>query len=114
MPAIYGLVQTGYPLLLIYALLFNTIPIARYFYTEKTNAEIAKRNSARRKWLTYLQVGGSKLKRKLSAAKSMRQKMRRLVGKDSEESVYDTRKKIEDLTTEREKEAMRRFDDLLD
>ena len=44
----------------------------------------------------------------------MRQKMRRLVGKDSEESVYDTRKKIEDLTTEREKEAMRRFDDLLD
>jgi hypothetical protein len=114
LPAIYGLVQTGYPLLLIYALLFNTIPIARYFYTEKTNAEIAKRNSARRKWLTYLQVGGSKLKKKLSAAKSMRQKMRRLVGKDSEESVYDTRKKIEDLTTEREKEAMRRFDDLLD
>ena len=114
LPAIYGLVQTGYPLLLIYALLFNVIPVARYFYIEKTNVEIAKRNSARRKWLTYLQVGGSKLKKKLSAAKSMKQKMRRLVGKNAEETVYDTAKKIEDLTAEREKEAMRRFDDLLD
>lgn len=113
LPAIYGLVQAGYPFLLLYAILFNAIPIARYFYTEKTNTEISKRNSARRKWLTYLQVGGSTLKRKLTAAKSMRQKMRRLVGKDAESSVYDTRKKIEDLSAERERDAMRRFDDLL-
>jgi hypothetical protein len=63
--------------------------------------------------LTYLQVGGSKLKKKLSAAKSLRQKMRRLVGKNAEETVYDTTKKIEELTSEKEREAMRRFDDLL-
>lgn len=113
LPAIYGLVQSGYPFLLIYAILFNAIPIARYFYIEKTNKEISKRNTARRKWITFLQVGGSTLNRKLTAAKSMRQKMRRLVGKDGESSVYDTKKKIEDLRAEKERDAMRRFDDLL-
>lgn len=108
----FGLVQSGYPLLLTYAILFNAIPVARKLYNEKVNANISKRNSARRKWLTYLQVSGPKLTRKLQAAKSFRQRMKRL-GRGKDETVYDTRTNIEDLTAENEARAMKRFDELL-
>lgn len=109
---IFGLVQAGYPLLLAYAILFNAIPIARYVYTEKTNAEISARNSARRKWKTYLEVGGSKLKRKLSAARNFKQKIRKL-GKGGEKTVFDTRMNVEEVTQERQRSDMKKFDDLL-
>jgi hypothetical protein len=108
----FGLVQSGYPLLLSYAILFNAIPVARKLYNEKVNANITKRNSARRKWLTYLKVSGPKLTRKLQAAKSFRQRMKRL-GRGKDETVYDTRTSIEDLTAENEAKAMKRFDELL-
>jgi hypothetical protein len=106
----FSLVQTGYPLLVIYAILFNAIPALRYFYNQKVNGEIAQRNSARRKWLTYLQVGGTKIARKLQAAKTFQQRMKRLSGDDS---VFDTRTKIEDLRSEKEAQDMKKFDELL-
>lgn len=109
---VFGLVQAGYPLLLAYAILFNAIPIARYVYTEKKNAEINARNSARRKWKTYLEVGGSKLKRKLSAARNFKQKIRKL-GKGGEKTVFDTRMNVEEVTQERQKADMKKFDELL-
>lgn len=107
---IFGVVQAGYPFLLMYAILFNIIPLARYFYVEKKNAEIKQRNSARRKWLTYLEVGGSKVRRKLEAAKSLKKKMRRL---SNEERVYDTKNTFDSLAADKEKEAMARFDEKL-
>lgn len=108
---VFGLVQAGYPFLLAYAILFNAIPAARYFSTEKKNAEIKKRNSARRKWLNYLQLGNTTVSRKLQAAKRLRQNMRRL---GSEDRVYDTTSSVDALTAQREKESMKRFDEMLD
>jgi len=110
---VVGLVQPIYPVLLAYALLFNIIPIVRYFSLEKKNAEIAERNSARRKWVTYLQAGGSRVRRKLEAAKSMRQKMRRLGGRFGEKNVYDTRENIEELQRKKAEDDLKRFDDIL-
>lgn len=109
----FGLVQTGYPLLLGYAILFNLVPAARYFATERKNAEISKRNSARRKWKKYLEVGGVKVRRKLQAATSLKQKMRRLGGNDGEGVVYDTKTSFEKVVKNKEKADMKRFDELL-
>lgn len=109
----FGLVQAGYPLLVGYALLFNAIPAVRYFYNQKKNDEISKRNSARRKWKTYMEVGGSKMKRKLEAAKTLKQQMRRLGGESGEGSVYDTRKQFEEIAKSKEQAEMKKFDDLL-
>lgn len=108
---VFGLVQAGYPFLLAYAILFNAIPAARYFSTEKKNAEIKKRNTARRKWLNYLQLGNNSVTRKLQAAKKLRQNMRRL---GSEDRVYDTTSSVDSLKAEREQDAMKRFDEMLD
>ena len=109
----FGLVQAGYPLLLGYAILFNAIPAARYFLNEKKNVEINKRNSARRKWKTYLDVGSTKVRQKLLAAKSMRQQMRKLGGTSGEQTVFDTRKSFEKLAKSKEEAEMKRFDELL-
>lgn len=109
----FGLVQTGFPLLLGYAILFNAIPAARYVLNEKRNAEIDKRNSARRKWKTYLDVGSAKIGRKLAAARSMKQTMRRLGKNSSEGVVYDTNNSFDKLAKSKEEADMKRFDDLL-
>lgn len=112
LPAWFGLVQSGYPLLVVYAILFNVIPLARNIYNGKLNNEIEQRNSARRKWLTYLKVGGGSLKRKLAAAKARGQKMRRLGG--NVDRVYDTTTGVDELTKKRESMDMAAFDKLLD
>ena len=110
---VFGLVQAGYPLLLGYAILFNAVPAARYFLNEKKNADINKRNSARRKWKTYLDVGGTQVRRKLQAARSMKQTMRQLGGKSGEQTVYDTRDLYENLAKSKEEADITRFDELL-
>jgi len=112
LPGIYGAVQGGYPLLLAYAVLYNAIPLVRFILTKKANADIESRNSARRRWLTVLKEGGSKVKRKLRSAASMRQKMRRLGGKV--DVVYDTTSDFADVSTDKAKEDMKRFDELLE
>jgi len=112
LPAMYGLVQSGYPLLLAYAILYNAIPAARYLYLQKTNLEVDQRNSARRRWLTTLKEQGAKVGRKLSAAKSMRQKMRKL-GTGTDDMVYDTSADFMDLEKEKEMDSLKKFDDLL-
>jgi len=111
LPAIYGLIQSGYPLLLAYAVLYNAIPIFRYLYIQKANGEVDLRNSARRRWLTRVKEGGAKVGRKLKAAKSMRQKMRRLGGK--EDMAYDTSADFGDVQKKKEMESLKNFDDLL-
>jgi len=109
----FGIVQAGYPLLVGYAFLFNLIPAARYFVNQKKNEEISKRNSARRKWKTYMDVGGSKIKRKLEAAKTLKQQMRRLGGESGEGTVYDTKKQFEEIANSKEQAEMKKFDELL-
>jgi len=111
LPAIYGIIQSGYPLLLAYAILYNAIPAARFLYLKKVNLEVDSRNSSRRRWLTKLREGGTTVRRKLNAAKSMQQKMRKLGGKV--DMVYDTSSDFIDVANDKEMESLKRFDDLL-
>jgi len=113
LPAIYGVVQSGYPFLLAYAILYNAIPALRYLYIQKANGEVDLRNSARRRWLTRVKEGGVRVARKLKAAKGMRQKMRRLGGAGKEDMVYDTSADFGNVQKEKEMESLKRFDDLL-
>mmetsp|Transcript_26830 Transcript_26830/g.44863 ORF Transcript_26830/g.44863 Transcript_26830/m.44863 type:complete len:588 (-) Transcript_26830:133-1896(-) len=48
-------VSRAYPFLLGYAVLYNAVPLARYFWTKRQNEQIDSRNSFRRKWLQRLQ-----------------------------------------------------------
>lgn len=111
LPSFYGLIQGGYPLLLAYAVLYNAIPAGRFLYLQKSNSDVDARNSARRRWLTKLKAGGSTVRRKLAAARSMRQKMRRLGGR--KDFVYDTSSDFEDVALNKEKESLEKFDELL-
>ena len=80
-------------------------------YLQKSNSDVDARNSARRRWLTKLKAGGSTVRRKLAAARSMRQKMRRLGGR--KDFVYDTSSDFEDVALNKEKESLEKFDELL-
>mmetsp|Transcript_6778 Transcript_6778/g.9765 ORF Transcript_6778/g.9765 Transcript_6778/m.9765 type:complete len:598 (+) Transcript_6778:54-1847(+) len=111
LPAWYGLVQSSYPLLLIYALLFNIIPAGRYLYNKNQNAKIDERNGARRKWSNFLISGGNRLRRKLQSAKSLGSKVKKLGRSDA---IYDTKRDSSlDLERRKEQDAMNQFDDLL-
>jgi len=112
LPSYFGVVQSIYPLLLIYALAFNIIPAIRYFNIKGKNAAIRERNALKRNWSVVLRSMGKRVRRKLDAAQNMRSKMKRLgAGKDI---VFDTR--VDDaskVTKKRESDALRDFDKLL-
>ena len=63
LPAIFGVVQSVYPLLLSYAIAFNVIPLARSFWNKAQNAQIQDRNKKRRLWKTALASGVGKINR---------------------------------------------------
>ena len=110
LPAYYGLVQSGYPLLLAYAVLYNAIPLARTFLARGENDKIRERNEARKKWSTVLRSAGSKVRRKLNAASKMRTGIKK-IGKG--DSVYDTTQDSKQLEEQRERKAMEDFDKML-
>ena len=68
LPSFLGLTQTLYPLLLSYAVLFNNIPLGRFFWIGRQNEKIDQRNAARRKWRTRLASKAGNIERKLKAA----------------------------------------------
>jgi len=43
LPSYFGLVQAFFPFLLLYGVLYNAVPAARFFVGQKKNAEIAQR-----------------------------------------------------------------------
>ena len=110
LPAYYGLVQSGYPLLLAYAVLYNAIPLARTFLARGENDKIRERNEARKKWSTVLRSAGAKVRRKLNAASKMRTGIKK-IGKG--DSVYDTTQDSKQLEEQRERKAMEDFDKML-
>lgn len=112
LPAIYGTVQTFYPLLLGYAVLFNAIPLARNFWIQRENEKIRKRNKTRRKWQTALAAAPGKIRRKLQSAAKFRTKLRRL-GTGREDIVYDSSEPFEESALKKEQESLKEFDKLL-
>lgn len=113
LPSYYGVVQSAFPLLLAYAVLFNVIPLVRNAYNGRVNEGIRQRNDARRKWSTVLRAAGRNVQRKLKAARGMRTGLRR-VGTGGDDVVYDTKKdSAKELEKRREKDALKEFDRLL-
>lgn len=114
LPAYYGLVQSAFPFLLSYAVLFNVIPLVRKFWIDRQNTKIEERNKVRRAWRDVLSraLPGTRIGQKLGAASKLRTKMRR-IGASTKEIIFDTSKPVEDIREKKEKTALEEFDKLL-
>jgi len=113
LPSYYGLVQSAFPLLLGYAVLYNVIPAARNLYITNKNKEIGERNAIRRKWRTQVLTStAGRIARKLKEAKKMGRKMKQL-GSGSSDVIFDTKQSSTDVGTVREQDALKDFDKLL-
>jgi len=107
----FGLVQAGFPLLLGYAVLFNAIPLVRFFWQKGENAKIFERNRVRRAWRTALEAGGEKVRRKLRAAKGMSTSIESLSGlRSGKKMAFDTTKSASEMQVDDEQRAMEEFD----
>lgn len=118
LPAYFGLVQSAYPWLLGYAVLYNLIPLGRKVWVDAQNEGIQRRNRRRRQWRTrVLSATVGRLANKLKQAKKMSEtlKQKRLGsgGTGDNEVIFDTRKSAQDLEVKRERESMEEFDKLL-
>ncbi|KAL2336480.1 hypothetical protein Fmac_010926 [Flemingia macrophylla] len=79
-----------FPLLQIYAGSFFAIPLVRWFFIEKKNADIEKRNTARQQCAQVLELPDTSLRQKLFSARDMAQKT--VIGQD--QIVYSTDKDL--------------------
>lgn len=110
LPGYYGLVQSLYPFLLSYAILYNVIPAVRFFLIGQQNEQIKRRNKNRRQWLTMLKSSTGRIARKVRAAKKLGSKIQRV---DQEGTVYDTQQSLSDVQARRELDSLNDFDKLL-
>jgi len=110
LPGFLGLAQTLYPGLVVYAILFNLIPVARNFWNRKKNAEIQGRNKARKKWRELARSKGSNVLRKLKAAAKFATNRKILKGDDS---LYDTKESASSLQSKKDQMDLDAFDSLL-
>ncbi|KAK7339412.1 hypothetical protein VNO77_20077 [Canavalia gladiata] len=79
-----------FPLLQIYAGSFFAIPLVRWFFIRKSNADIEKRNKARQQCAQVLELPNTSLRQKLFSARDMAQ--RKVIGQD--QIVYSTDKDL--------------------
>ncbi len=110
LPSYMGVVQSFYPLLLLYAVLFNVIPLVRNVYNQQENAKIEKRNGIRRKWRDSLK--NNAFTRKVKAATKMGMRLKQL-GANPDEIVFDTRKPMEEIKERKIEQELKEFDKLL-
>lgn len=107
-----------HPWLLLYAVLYNAIPLVRGRIIEQKNAQISERNARRQAWRAYLDSPDTTLAAKLKAASKISATLRandqreattapRLIAEGSPDIMYTTRP--EDASCEQE----RSFDDRL-
>lgn len=116
LPSYYGVVQGLYPLLLVYAILFNVIPLARNIWNGQQNAKIQQRNKIRQGWKEALAMAltnsNSSIAKKIAAATSMRTKMRKL-GATKDDLIFDTSLPMEEIQAKKTKSELDDFDKLL-
>ncbi|KAL5170486.1 hypothetical protein HKD37_11G032189 [Glycine soja] len=79
-----------FPLLQIYAGSFFAIPLVRWFFIRKKNADIEKRNKARQQCAQVLELPDTSLRQKLFSARDMAEKT--VIGQD--QIVYSTDKDL--------------------
>ncbi|XP_076900180.1 uncharacterized protein At5g03900, chloroplastic-like [Bidens hawaiensis] len=87
---IISFVSEIFPLLQIYAASFFAIPLVRWFITQRTNAEIEKRNRAREQRARALELPDVNLRRKILSARDMSRKT--VIGQDR--IVYTTERDL--------------------
>lgn len=104
LPSYLGLVQSGYPFLLAYAILFNAIPAIRALWINRENAKIAARNQIRAQWKTALKSEGP-WKRKLQAAARFGTRIR-----SPQNIIYDTKQSMEKMKQLSDQQALDEFD----
>lgn len=61
-PVMYLALTKIFPLLLIYAVMYNAIPAVRWIMNKSKNDEIEKRNDKRKKWMEYLKSNANNVK----------------------------------------------------
>ena len=110
LPSFLGLTQSLYPLLLVYAILFNAIPLARNFWIGAQNQMIQQRNIARKKWRSRLASKAGSIGRKLKSAAKFAQQRKQL---SSSDVIFDTKTSAVDLQVDRNKQDLDQFDRLL-
>jgi hypothetical protein len=115
LPGVYGAIAGCFPLLLGYAVLFNSIPLFRNFWLKRQNAQIAERNAIRKKWRAALASSvNTALAKKMKAAKSLGLKQKQL-GSSKRDVIFDTAKiSLEDLGKQKATADLSAFDKLLD
>lgn len=110
LPSYMGVVQKLYPLLLVYAILFNAIPLVRNIWNQRENAKIEKRNQIRKKWRDALK--NNVFTRKLKAAAKMGMRLKKL-GANPDDIVFDTKKSMEEIKERKMEQELKNFDKLL-
>lgn len=110
LPALFGVVQSVYPLLLTYAIAFNVIPLARSFWIKAQNEKIQDRNKKRRLWKTALASGIGKINRKLLSAKRMGTRGKKL---GSNDIYFDTSTPMEEIEMKKRVGELDEFDKLI-
>ena len=111
LPSYFGFVQSIYPLLLTYAVLFNVIPLVRNFWIGRQNNLIRARNKARRQWKTALEARMGTVGRKLKAASQFATKRKQLTSQDV---IYDTKTtSSDDLKAKKGQSDLDEFDKFL-
>mmetsp|Transcript_10465 Transcript_10465/g.18959 ORF Transcript_10465/g.18959 Transcript_10465/m.18959 type:complete len:543 (+) Transcript_10465:87-1715(+) len=103
----FGLVQTFFPLLLGYAVLFNVIPVARGLWIKRLNAKIRQRNRVRAVWRDALSLSATA--KKIQQAKQYGSGLKKLSGLGSK-AAFDTTMSASEIEAERERDAMAEFD----
>jgi hypothetical protein len=111
LPSYFGVVQSFYPLLLSYAVLFNIIPIVRNICNRRQNSQIQQRNAARRAWRKRLQDKAGRVGRKLQSAAQFATRRKTL---QAEDMIYDSKTTTaKDLQQQAGQKALDEFDQLL-
>jgi hypothetical protein len=114
LPSYFGVVQTLYPFLLGYAVLFNILPVLRNVYIKSQNNAIRTRNERRRSWRTAMAgaiSSSNRIAEKLKSAQQFQTKMRKI---NSSDVVYDTKQSTDDIKQGKDKRALADFDNLLE
>lgn len=110
LPGAAALFEPLSPILLLYALSYNLIPLGRKGVNALRNSRIRRRNTSRQGWKERLASRSADIDRKLEAAIKLRSKDRVL---DDQSIVFDSRQTIESLQMPIDEFNLRRFDDLL-
>jgi hypothetical protein len=110
LPGLLGLSQVLYGPLMLYAIAFNVIPLARWFWTKEANAEVEKRNEGRRAWAKVLGRAVGPLYEKILAARNFKADVKVIKQRDIE---YSTRQSAAEQIKRAEEKEIEKFDSRL-